>query len=163
MSMTHYMELLATNQPWNLIAFMAIPVILIETLTAVEFFVVFNRSTRGALKGISRLLGIITGLYFTGVFLYMITSVVPTIQWRGLVDIIAVWSYLAGVLPLASIALLDSGLIARGMREEEKLKLHFILVIVFLVLAHIAMIFGMLDPSLFQSHMDPMMHQNMKM
>ena len=28
MSMTHYMELLASNQPWNLILFMAIPVIL---------------------------------------------------------------------------------------------------------------------------------------
>jgi hypothetical protein len=26
-TMTHYMELLATNQPWNLIIFMAIPVI----------------------------------------------------------------------------------------------------------------------------------------
>ncbi len=25
-AMTHYMELLATNQPWNLILFMAIPV-----------------------------------------------------------------------------------------------------------------------------------------
>ena len=28
MNMTHYMELLATNQPWNLIIFMAIPVVL---------------------------------------------------------------------------------------------------------------------------------------
>ncbi|EZP77711.1 permease, partial [Parageobacillus genomosp. 1] len=26
MNMTHYMELLAVNQPWNLILFMAIPV-----------------------------------------------------------------------------------------------------------------------------------------
>lgn len=28
-AMTHYMELLATNQPWNLLIFMAIPVICI--------------------------------------------------------------------------------------------------------------------------------------
>ena len=34
MDITHYMELLATNQPWNLLIFMAIPVILAETLTA---------------------------------------------------------------------------------------------------------------------------------
>ncbi|HEY5587685.1 MAG TPA: DUF6803 family protein, partial [Candidatus Paceibacterota bacterium] len=27
MNMTHYMELLTANQPWNLIMFMAIPVI----------------------------------------------------------------------------------------------------------------------------------------
>lgn len=37
MQMTHYMELLATNQPWNLIFFMAIPVILAEALTVTEF------------------------------------------------------------------------------------------------------------------------------
>ena len=28
MNMTHYMELLAVNQPWNLLIFMAIPVVL---------------------------------------------------------------------------------------------------------------------------------------
>jgi len=32
MSMTHYIELLTTNEPWNLILFMAIPVILAETI-----------------------------------------------------------------------------------------------------------------------------------
>ncbi len=26
MNMTHYMELLAVNQPWNLIIFMAVPI-----------------------------------------------------------------------------------------------------------------------------------------
>ena len=37
MPMTHYMELLATNQPWNLILFMAIPVVLAETVVITEF------------------------------------------------------------------------------------------------------------------------------
>jgi hypothetical protein len=32
MNMTHYMELLAANQPWNLIIFMAIPIVLAETI-----------------------------------------------------------------------------------------------------------------------------------
>lgn len=32
MDMTHYMELLATNQPWHLLIFMAVPVILAETI-----------------------------------------------------------------------------------------------------------------------------------
>jgi hypothetical protein len=32
MNMTHYMELLAVNQPWNLILFMAIPVALAEII-----------------------------------------------------------------------------------------------------------------------------------
>ena len=34
MNMTHYMELLATNQPWNLIMYMVIPVALAEALVA---------------------------------------------------------------------------------------------------------------------------------
>ncbi|WP_424202608.1 DUF6803 family protein, partial [Trichococcus sp.] len=41
MSMTHYMSLLASDQPWNLIIFMAIPVICAETLTISEFFIIF--------------------------------------------------------------------------------------------------------------------------
>lgn len=38
MNMTHYMELLANSQPWNLLIFMAIPVILVETIAITEFF-----------------------------------------------------------------------------------------------------------------------------
>lgn len=151
MSMTHYMELLAVNQPWNLIIFMAIPVILVEALTAIEFFLVYNRQTSGFLRSLSKVLGITVGIYFLGVFLYLVTNVVPTIEWRGAVDVIAVWSYLSGVLPLGAIALLDLGLIARRKSDQEKLKLHFIFLIVFLIVAHVAMIFGMLDPSIFQS------------
>lgn len=41
MNMTHYMELLATNQPWNLIMYMVIPVALAEALVATEFFLPF--------------------------------------------------------------------------------------------------------------------------
>ena len=41
MNMTHYMELLAVNQPWNLILFMAIPVILAETVAITELFILF--------------------------------------------------------------------------------------------------------------------------
>lgn len=164
MGMTHYMELLASNQPWNLIIFMAIPVILVEALTAVEFFLVFNRTTKGTLKSWSKILGIALGVYFTGIFLYMVTSVVPTIEWRGAVDLIAVWSYLSGVIPLVGIALLELGFLAKNYSEEKKMKLHFILLIVFLIVAHVAMIFGMINPDIFQpSQTMPMMHHNMDM
>ena len=47
MNMTHYMELLATNQPWNLIIFMAIPVILAETLAITELYLLFSRKFEG--------------------------------------------------------------------------------------------------------------------
>ncbi len=42
MQMTHYMELLAVNQPWNLILFMAIPVILAETVAISEIYLLFT-------------------------------------------------------------------------------------------------------------------------
>ena len=149
MGMTHYMELLATNQPWNLIIFMAIPVILAETLTVTEFFVIFNRFYDGTLRQFNRIVGIALGFYFLGIFVYLTTQVVPGIVWRGYSDIIAVSAYLSGVVFLFGIALLELGVIAKNTEKEAKMKLHFLLLIGFLIVAHIAMIFGMLNPALF--------------
>ncbi len=55
------------------------------------------------------------------------------------------------------MALLEMGIIGRKRDEMGRLKLHSIFVGIFLVVAHIAMIFGMLNPELL--HMD----MNMKM
>jgi hypothetical protein len=147
MSMTHYMELLATNQPWNLIIYMLIPVALAEALVATEFFVVYHRQASGTLRTVNKWIGIVLGFYFLGIFLQMSFGVVPSIQWRGAADVIAVYAYLAGVIPLFSIALLELGVLGKGKSDSEKMKLHFILLTVFLVVAHVAMVFGMLDPA----------------
>ena len=40
--MTHYMELLSLNQPYNLILFMVIPVGLTELLVAMEFLTMYH-------------------------------------------------------------------------------------------------------------------------
>ena len=58
---------------------------------------------------------------------------------------------MAGIVPLLGIALLELGLIFKKNSFEEKIFRHSILVAIFLVVAHIAMIFGMLNPSLIQS------------
>ncbi len=150
MTMTHYMELLAVNQPWNLIFFMAIPVILAETVAVSELYILFKRDFVGWVRKLNKLAGMTSGFYFLGVFFYLVfTAVIPiTISgdWRGFADIIAVGSYLAGVVPLFGLTLLEIGFLAKGKSEEEKLKIHAVLVGVFLVIAHIAMIFGMLNP-----------------
>ncbi|WP_425060082.1 hypothetical protein SCACP_07300 [Sporomusa carbonis] len=148
MNMTHYMELLAVNQPWNLIIYMVIPVALAEALVATEFFVVFNRAQAGTLRTLNKWLGIILGFYFLGIFLNLMITAVPNIAWRGAADILAVGSYLSGVIPLMGIALLELGVIGKDKKEDEKLKLHFILLTVFLIVAHIAMVFGMVDPAI---------------
>ncbi|MCT8978124.1 permease [Clostridium sp. CX1] len=152
MNMTHYMSLLAENQPWNLIIFMAIPVIMAETLTITEFFIIFNRTKSGGLRTLNKVVGIFDGFYFTGIFIYLLfNAVIPLTQtggWHTWVDVVAVGFYLSGVLFLLPIALMELGIIFRKKTDNEKMKIHFILVGGFLVVAHIAMIFGMVDPSI---------------
>lgn len=149
MVMTHYMELLAVNQPWNLIMYMVIPVALAEALVATEFFTVFLRgSNAGGWKKWNKWIGIVLGFYFLGIFLKLVTTVIPTIQWRGIADVIAVSAYLSGVIPLFGITLLEMGIIGKNKTADEKMKFHFILLTVFLIVAHVAMIFGMVDPTI---------------
>jgi hypothetical protein len=152
MNMTHYMELLATNQPWNLLLFMGIPVVLAETLAITELYLLFTRNLNGWVHGVNRLAGITVGLYFIGVIVYLMkTAVLPITQageWRTAIDVIAVASYLIGGLPLIYIALQELGLVNQHARAEEKMKTHAICVALFLVFGHIAMIAGMLDPAL---------------
>ena len=55
---------------------------------------------------------------------------------------------LLGVVPLVGMALLDLRWLGAGWSDERRLTWHAVAVAVFLVVAHIAMIFGMLDPAL---------------
>jgi hypothetical protein len=146
------MSLLAENQPWNLIIFMAIPVICAEALTISEFFILFNKSKSGGLRTFNKIVGIFDGFYFTGIFIYLlITAVIPlttTGGWHGFIDVLAVGFYLSGVVFLLPIALMELGVIYKNKTTEEKMKLHFILIGGFLVVAHIAMIFGMVNPEI---------------
>ncbi|WP_312471775.1 DUF6803 family protein [Neobacillus sp.] len=152
MNMTHYMGLLADNQPWNLIIFMAIPVICAETLAISEFAILFTRNLDGTLRKVNRVVGIFAGLYFTGIFIYLMkTAYIPLTvsgEWKGWIDVVAVTFYLLGIVPFLGMALLDLGIIFRNKTVEEKLKIHAIFVSIFLVVAHVAMIFGMVDPAL---------------
>lgn len=163
--MTHYMELLASNQPWNLITYMAIPVILAETIAITELYLLFTRKTNTWVKTLSVWSGIIAGIYFFGIFINVFfTAVIPlTISggWRGIFDVVAVSFYLLGVVPLSGIALLELGIIKRTASENEKQKLHAIFVAIFLVVAHIAMIAGMLNPEIISSAPEQKMNMPM--
>ena len=152
MNMTHYMELLADNQPWNLIFFMAIPVVLAETVAITELYLLYTRRLHGAARRLNRLAGIAAGLCFSIIIVYLTLNAVLPItragEWRTALDIIAVGTYLLGGIPMILVALQDLGLLHRQLSEEQKLARHAVLVAVFLVLAHIAMIAGMADPGL---------------
>ena len=176
MNMTHYMELLADNQPWNLIIFMAIPVILAETVAITELYILYTRKLDTWVRSVNRIAGLVVGVYFTGIIIYLVaTAVVPLTranEWRTVVDVIAVGAYLIGGIPMVLIALQDMNLIHKNVSAERKLGYHAVYVAVFLVFAHIAMIAGMTDPALLgyqgkisthlmsdQSHSMPLNHQ----
>ena len=173
MQMTHYMELLATNQPWNLLIYMAIPVILAETIAVTELYLLFTKKLDGKIAKLNKWRGIILGVYFTYIFITLFRDAYLPITmanaWRGAVDVIAVTSYLLGVVPLAGIALLELGVIGKNKNRNQKLALHAIFVGIFLVVAHVAMISGMLNPSVFGYKEAPMnmvtetMQPNMEM
>ena len=151
-TMTHYMELLATNQPWNLILFMAIPVIFAEYIAVTELFILLGRGENQRLRKANKIAGIIIGIYFTGVFFYLLfNAVIPLTAgggWRGIADVVAVGFYLLGIVPLGGLALMGLGVIGKNRDDQGQLKLHATFVAMFLVVAHIAMIFGMLNPTL---------------
>jgi hypothetical protein len=111
---------------------------------------------------LNRACSIIVGLYFTGIFLYLVPSVVmpltSTGQWRGPADLIAVLSYLAGVVPLLGLTLVDLNIIAGRRDEHGKMAIHATFVAIFLVVGHIAMVFGMLDPAIMSAVSAAPMH-----
>jgi len=152
MNMTHYMELLAVNQPWNLIIFMAIPIVLAETLAITELYLLFTRKFDGAVYYLNRFAGIAVGVYFVGIIYYIVMNAIIPItkagEWRTIIDVIAVGTYVIAGLPLIWIALQEFGLVNRALDQMGKLKIHAICVALFLVFGHIAMIAGMLDPGI---------------
>ena len=150
MGMTHYMELLAVNQPRNLLIFMAIPVILAETLAITELVLLYKREATAAwVRKTSRVAGLLAGPVMLAIFLHLLlNAVIPLTAgggWRGAADVLAVGFYLAGVVPLVGITLVELGVIGSGFLNA--LKWHATFIAIFLVVAHVAMIFGMLDPS----------------
>ena len=152
MNMTHYMELLAVNQPWNLIIFMAIPIVLAETLAITELYLLFTRKFDGAVYYLNRFSGIAVGVYFVGIIYYIMTNaIIPITQadeWRTIIDVIAVSTYVIAGLPLIWIALQELGLVNKALDQMGRLKIHAICVALFLVFGHVAMISGMLDPAI---------------
>ena len=151
MGSTHYMGLLAANQPWNLLLFMAVPVVLAETIAVSELAILFRRTVHPVVAGLNRYAGLVAGFYFLGVLVYLTKhAVIPLttgLAWRGVADVVAVGFYLLGIVPLYGMSLLETRVVGAAWDDQRRLKVHATLVGLFLVVAHVAMIAGMLDPS----------------
>jgi len=152
MLMTHYMELLASNQPWNLLIFMALTVVLAETVAITELYILYTRKFDTWVRQVNRIASILVGITFVGIIAYlMFTAVIPITSagaWRTWIDVVAVSTYLIGGVPMVLLALQELGLIHRAESEERRLARHATYVAVFLVFAHIAMVAGIMDPGI---------------
>ena len=147
---------------------MVIPVGLTELLVAMEFLTMYHMDSgkNAGFKAVGKFAGIVLGVYFTALVIYFMAKIYPSIKWRGYADVIAVYSYLISVIPLLGIALLELNLIYKNASEKAKLKLHFFLLIFALIVAHVAMIFGIVDPTItgYKAENGEMgMHMNMPM
>lgn len=147
-TMTHYMALLGVNQPWNLLLFMAIPVILAETLAITELVLLLRPTAPTWVRSVSRAAGLIAGPVMLLILVHLVKNAVFPLTssggWRGSADVVAVLAYLAGAVPMMAITLVELGLLGRTAQAAQTW--HTAMVAVFLVVAHVAMIFGMLDP-----------------
>lgn len=162
MSMTAYMALLAANQPWNLILFMVVPVALAETLVALEFFLLHRLARKdsqaacSALPKVTRTLGFVLMAYYACLVIYLVAAVIPGIEWQGPIDVLAITFFLLAFIPTVFVALTGRNL------DLDVVKKHFISLILYLVIAHLAMVFGMLDPGL-TGDARPMQMEGMEM
>ena len=86
---------------------------------------------------ISRVAGIIVGLYFIGVIVYLMnTAVIPLTTsggWRTIIDVIAVSFYLVSGLPLIYVAMQELKLVDKTKTAEEKMKKHAMCIAIFLI------------------------------
>ncbi len=132
---THYMGLLMANQPWNLLLFMALP-----------FAVIYLGLLPAALGLFPSRLGRVAvaflAVYLTAASAYLLRwAVVPLTDgngWRGPVDLIAVGGYVLTAVPILVLATLTfSGGSAKAQTWWAWAAL---------VVAHVAMTFGMMAP-----------------
>ncbi len=152
MGSTHYMDLLMQDSPWNLILFMAIPVVLAESIAISELFLLWSQKKIPALDNFRKTCGVLAGIAFLIIIIYFIFNVVTPLtqadEWRTWIDVVAIVSYLLAGIPMILIALLNLRWIAPSAPERARSLYHIVCLSVFLVFSHIAMIFGMVDPTI---------------
>jgi uncharacterized protein DUF6803 len=132
---THYMGLLMANQPWNLLLFMVVPFVLIYGgLVPAKLGLVP--------PSVGRLATPVLAAYYTAAAVYLLRYAAWPLTtgagWRGPADWVAVIGYIATAVPILGLTL------ATFTSASERARNWWFYSVV--VLAHVAMSFGMLAP-----------------
>lgn len=152
MLMTQYMSLLMANSPYNLIFFMVVPMVIAETIAITEIVLLFSSKPLLKVHSLNSICTFISGIVMLVlVFLFIKGLVLPANEqnlWKGWIDYASALLFMAAVIPLVLMSLLQVNLIFRKANKRTKMAVKIVLLSIYLVTSHAAMVFGMLDPAL---------------
>lgn len=152
MLMTQYMSLLMANSPYNLIFFMVVPMVIAETIAITEIVLLFSSKPLLKVHSLNSICTFISGIVMLVLgFLFIKELVLPANEqnlWKGWIDYASALLFMAAVIPLVLMSLLQVNLIFRKANKRTKMAVKIVLLSIYLVTSHAAMVFGMLDPVL---------------
>lgn len=152
MLMTQYMSLLMANSPYNLIFFMVVPMVIAETIAITEIILLFSSNPLLKVHSLNSICTFISGIVMLVlVFLFIKELVLPANEqnlWKGWIDYASALLFMVAVVPLVLMSLLQINLIFRKANKRTKMAVKIVLLSIYLVTSHAAMVFGMLDPAL---------------
>lgn len=152
MLMTQYMSLLMANSPYNLIFFMVVPMVIAETIAITEIVLLFSSKPLLKVHSLNSICTFISGIVMLVLgFLFIKELVLPANEqnlWKGWIDYASALLFMAAVIPLVLMSLLQVNLIFRKANKRTKMAVKIVLLSICLVTSHAAMVFGMLDPAL---------------
>ena len=152
MLMTQYMSLLMANSPYNLIFFMVVPMVIAETIAITEIVLLFSSKPLLKVHSLNSICTFISGIVMLVlVFLFIKELVLPANEqnlWKGWIDYASALLFMVAVVPLVLMSLLQVNLIFRKVNKRTKMAVKIVLLSIYLVTSHAAMVFGMLDPAL---------------
>ena len=152
MLMTQYMSLLMANSPYNLIFFMVVPMVIAETIAITEIVLLFSSKPLLKVHSLNSICTFISGIVMLVLgFLFIKELVLPANEqnlWKGWIDYATALLFMAAVIPLVLMSLLQVNLIFRKANKRTKMAVKIVLLSIYLVTSHAAMVFGMLDPAL---------------
>lgn len=152
MLMTQYMSLLMANSPYNLIFFMVVPMVIAETIAITEIVLLFSSKPLLKVHSLNSICTFISGIVMLVLgFLFIKELVLPANEqnlWKGWIDYASALLFMVVVVPLVLMSLLQVNLIFRKANKRTKMAVKIVLLSIYLVTSHAAMVFGMLDPAL---------------
>ena len=152
MLMTQYMSLLMANSPYNLIFFMVVPMVIAETIAITEIILLFSSKPLLKVHSLNSICTFISGIVMLVLgFLFIKELVLPANEqnlWKGWIDYASALLFMVAVIPLVLMSLLQVNLIFRKANKRTKMAVKIVLLSIYLVTSHAAMVFGMLDPAL---------------